>query len=236
MSTRTERAFKIIRPVFLAAIVALLTISSVRGVAAQQTDQTTYDNSLGQIALCELAGGTAEVDTYMTGAGFYAVTVMCHGGLLDGMVCINNPSGTACSLLLFNPELDDLVAPIDEAVDVAPEPTKAPIVIDQPVDIDPVVDPGTDDSGSSDEALEPTPEPTAEPIVDGGEVVDVDEIAPPTEGTDDGGRDLPEINDTVEIDEIVATEPEKGSDDGGRVIDLKVNADIVAGDPVVAGP
>lgn len=222
MATQTQITRQFIRATILAALVALLALTTVQRAGAQQTDQTSYDNSLGQIALCELAGGTAEVDHYQTGGGFYATTVICHGGLLDGMVCINNPSGTACSIAWFTPEVDDdAVAPIDE-IEIAPEPIDSPQIDDGAVEIEPSIDLGMGDADIAGEFGEPAPDPTAEPIVD--ETVIVEEVAPPLDESDDaGGRDLPVVNDAVVINEVI----EPGSSDGSGKGDLPVIVDTI---------
>lgn len=212
MTTQTQYTRRFVRATILGALVAVLALTSAQRAGAQQSKITTiYDNASAQMALCELAGGKADVEETHTLDGYPANTVTCVGGLLDGMVCSNNSGGTACHFAWLAPEVDDgIVAPIDDAVEVAPEPTQPPIIIDEPIVLEPVVDPGMGDSESAGESVEPEPSPTTEPILDAPEVVD--EIAPPTEGTDDGGRELPELQDGVVIDEIF--EPGKGEDSG----------------------
>ena len=227
MKTRTGSKGNTIRLVVMVAIVTLLAISSVQGVAAEQSNDSITNDSLNMWAKCEEGGGSPEMETTITADGRFQTIVICNGGDYDGLVCGFTPTDSFCKFMWLVPQKDDdVVAPID-VVDVAPEPTKAPIVINEPVDLEPVVDPGKENSDSANETVEPTP--TAEPTIDGSEIVD--EVAPPTdEGEDAGGRDLPELQDDVVIDEVV--EPGKGDDSGkgelpviNSPIDLSAPAD-----------
>ena len=228
MKTRTGSKGNTIRLVVMVAIVTLL--ATLQGAEARQSDSTSNDNTHVQVAMCELAGGRAEVlDEYDPSFGSYASAILCHGGLLDGMLCINNSAGSACYFIWHVSPADDAPTGPTDGVEVAPEPTEAPVIVDEPVDLEPVVDPGADSSGSAGETLDPQPTPTAELIVD--ETIIVEEVAPPTDGGEEtGGRDLPELQDDVVIDEVV--EPGKGDDSGkgelpviNSPIDLSAPAD-----------
>ena len=228
MTTQTQIARQFVRATILAALVAVLALTSVQRAGAEQTISTTYDNSAGQAMLCELAGGTVEYFEARDLDGYPTVTVICHGGLLDGMVCSNGRSGTACSIYRFVLEVDDdSVTTVDE-IEVAPERRESPQIDDRAVVIEPAIDPGL---GS--EPVNPEPSPTAEPIVDAPETLD--EIAPPTDkGEDAGGRDLSEIQDAVIFDDV---EPDKGDDSSKGELPVVIDTVDVSGfgDAPVAG-
>jgi hypothetical protein len=61
------------------------------------TSNEVHDIGEFQTALCEARGGRAEVRVQHASEGIESVTVVCHGGVYDGMVCLNDTSkGTMC--------------------------------------------------------------------------------------------------------------------------------------------
>jgi hypothetical protein len=187
-------------------IIMLALLGSNTLLQARASDNgSEYDNSLYAISACEAAGGHAEVIPYQTGAGAYVVTVICHGGLLDGMGCQygNQPSSINGCWWAWRVKSIDIVTHVT-AGEIAPldEPTaQAPVIDTGEVEIDAV----QSESGGVDQA---TPEPTLTATPDPA-MVSHDQPADTSGQTDatpvDGGA--PVVDDGAAGDTIVVQEP-----------------------------
>jgi hypothetical protein len=98
MNERSSGTRQLMRTLIVAAIVALLAVSTTQHAGANQSGIPVGDAAAFQAGLCELAGGTAAIDTDRIVSsmrnGSTIVTVKCKGGPLDGMVCTNLSGNT----------------------------------------------------------------------------------------------------------------------------------------------
>lgn len=198
MTSPTSSTMTALRFVILTAVIALMAMTTAGNVSAEG-DNDSYDNTIIQISACKLAGGEADVNQLQTGSGFYATSVDCNGGLLDGMACSNTPDhGSNChwrddevperrveSSNDYSAGETTVIAPPDE-------PAETPVVVVEPVlPVEEIV------SGGGETI---TPEATEEPMQ--GQADTADPTATPT----------PEQGDTILQDPIL-TDP-LSSDDG----------------------
>lgn len=219
MTRHTDNTLRVLRFVVLMTVVTLMGLSTA-GKTSAEGDNDSYDNTIIQISACKLAGGEAEVGQLQTGSGFYATSVDCNGGLLDGMACSNTPDhGSNCHWRddevperRVQPTNDNAAK---EPAGIAPldEPTATPVVVVEPVQ--------SVEETMSDGSETVTPKATEEPVQDepmvdeatatpepGGEVIQDPVIDTPL--VSDGGAIAPEITE-----EPIVIEPEIG----GKTVD-----------------
>jgi hypothetical protein len=191
----------------LIIMLALLGSNTLLQARAMDADKAE-SSSLFAISACEAAGGHAEVIGSYTASGVYLVTVICHGGLLDGLGCQygNTDYSINGCWWAWRVKSADIVthvtageiAPLDEPTAQAPVVDTGEVVVDtvqsEPVDVDqatpeptltatpdPTVvsgDQPVDASGQTDA----TPVDGGAPVVDNGAVGDTTVIQEPTEG------------------------------------------------------
>jgi hypothetical protein len=224
MDTMHSRFVILYRLVIGAALVGLLLGQTALATRAESRDETAYNNSVFQIAMCELAGGHAEVTTYMTAAGAYVVTVTCRGGLLDGMTCQNGFPGDPDNCWWAwriqpggadLPKITEAIEPLDEPSVPGPgdvdDGRPADGVVTEPVVVEPTATPMPDVTATPEDGV------NVDPVVDDGSV-DVVPIDPPKDepatGDDGGGSGesgerpvVPEI--PIDPGDILPIEPEE---------------------------
>ena len=208
MSTMRPSPAVLRRIALLLVVLALLGSKTLLAARAEDQGRDSYNDSLNQIAICELLGGHATVEQTMNAAGLYVVTVTCHGGLLDGLACQNGLPGSPdpnCWWAWRIQPAEDLTPKVTESIEPLEEPTvTAPQIVDQ-TDVGDVIQTAP---GNPEPTLTPTPEATdvsgdsgeqgdTTPVVDNGAVGDgnIDTQAPaaePTVITDPmpGGQDV----------------------------------------------
>ncbi len=164
-------------------------------VIANQSGNTVNDNAITQINWCRAFGGKENVGSDMTPAGGYKfIDVMCVGGLLGGMVCVNQPGYMYC-FAPVRPEAGIRVTPTggieadseipaattaatevsSEPTAVVTEPSMEPTVAATDVPLEPTAAP-------TELPVEPTAAPTEEPSLPENPIED--EVVPPGEAED----------------------------------------------------
>src|SRR4051794_36923172 len=157
----------------LIIMLALLGSNTLLQARAMDADKAE-SSSLFAISACEAAGGHAEVIGSYTASGVYLVTVICHGGLLDGLGCQygNTDYSINGCWWAWRVKSADIVthvtageiAPLDEPTAQAPVVDTGEVVVDtvqsEPVDVD---------QATPEPTLTATPDPT---VVSGDQPVD----------------------------------------------------------------
>jgi hypothetical protein len=126
-------------------------VLAVQEISAQsQSGLTVDERAAGQINACRAMGGIEEVYSERTpGGGLTFTSVLCKGGLLDGLWCGNAPSGTYCSFGFVRPDQPPNVRPTG-GIEVEPQEPLETLVITESSSELPVV---AEDSTVTDNAV-----------------------------------------------------------------------------------
>ena len=178
MNGLTNTMHTLVRSIVIAAGIAVLALSAIQRAEAEQNQGfDPAEAATFQKAMCEAAGGEAAVFTYRTvEGGLRKTTVVCEGGLLDGMICDNYSQGfTSCTY----PEGG---GGVDPGYDVAGEliHPEEPPAVEPTGGIEPAPAPLVPTIEIADDVVAPVGD-AEEPVVE--ETVD--------DGVEDDGQDLP---------------------------------------------
>jgi hypothetical protein len=202
MMTRTSTRQYLARTLTLAAFVATFGLASLDHAHAEEIDPAR--DATTEIQVCEAMGGHAKVTVDRHG-DYLTVYVECKGGALDGFKCINDTGFNDCMFTRLDPDhtislpqpggikpVEDVaLVPIEVAeqpAEIAPDvqelpatatPEASPIVAQDPVLSDPIVDDGNVATPTAEAGGEIISDPVlTDPVVSDGSAAD---------GSTDGG-------------------------------------------------
>jgi hypothetical protein len=196
----------------LAALLALLGLTAIQpGARAEdqgtRTPAAIHAEAMMFIRLCQGMGGTpvVEVDrSGPSGENIRFISVACEGGLLGGLNCYFDSTGSFCFPGFVRPPEDPAVEPTGGIVvdEETAEPT--PAVDDEVVVAEPIEEPVQDDVPVDDGDPAPSdedgdPAPSDESVVDEHQVSD--DVAEPGETAEDPGHEEPQSDGEAVVEE-----------------------------------